>query len=327
MPIRVASGFGSACGGLASVVAPVLTLGIDSFTGNRSGSLAALALSSMRDTEKLLAREESLIESPRVEAALQAFASRRTSKTATSSDDAALFRQLRESRERTQTLLSSNLAGKFAFLSANDPESVAVREHYGLAGATETDSKAIAAFTAQAIKNNVSQFVSVKFIENSCDTHGGTNAQHVERVYSAFEAVALLTDDLSKSPAPAPLSGSWLDNTTIVMFSEFSRTPLFNKYTLRGRDHHFANSCLLIGAGVRGGTVVGSTTEVGGMQPRVFNFESFESLGDTGKVQGPNRRHIVPEDIGATILASAGLGYEEYRFGRPLWPVLTARPR
>ena len=38
------------------------------------------------------------------------------------------------------------------------------------------------------------------------------------------------------------------------------------------------------------------------------------------------RRHIVPEDIGATLLASAELDYFEYRDATPLWRVLTQAP-
>jgi hypothetical protein len=41
---------------------------------------------------------------------------------------------------------------------------------------------------------------------------------------------------------------------------------------------------------------------------------------------GPMQRHILPEDIGATLLASAELDYGQYRDGHPLWKVLTATP-
>ncbi|MFK8003212.1 MAG: hypothetical protein AB8H86_26820 [Polyangiales bacterium] len=38
------------------------------------------------------------------------------------------------------------------------------------------------------------------------------------------------------------------------------------------------------------------------------------------------RRHILPEDIGATLLASAELDYGEHRDGHPLWKLLTTTP-
>ncbi|RYE92942.1 MAG: DUF1501 domain-containing protein [Myxococcales bacterium] len=136
-------------------------------------------------------------------------------------------------------------------------------------------------------------------------------------------ALSALIDDLKNTPAPAALGGSWMDNTTIVLFSEFGRTPRFNPYG--GRDHHFTNSCLLVGAGVQPG-VVGASSETGGQQPLTFDFDQ-----QAVRLEGPptaslRQRHITPADIGATLLASAGLDYGIYRDGLPLWSALTAKP-
>jgi hypothetical protein len=38
------------------------------------------------------------------------------------------------------------------------------------------------------------------------------------------------------------------------------------------------------------------------------------------------QRYIQPEDVGATLLASAGLDYSQYRIGRPLWGAITQTP-
>ena len=38
------------------------------------------------------------------------------------------------------------------------------------------------------------------------------------------------------------------------------------------------------------------------------------------------QRYIQPEDVGATLLASAGLPYAEYRSGVPLWPLIQHKP-
>jgi len=108
-----------------------------------------------------------------------------------------------------------------------------------------------------------------------------------------------------------------------VMFSEFGRTPRYN--SIGGRDHHFSNSCLLVGAGIQAGRVVGSTTEVGGMQPRVYDFAAGKSLGDDAVPTG-EQRHITPADIGATLLASVGGEYWEYRDAKPLWQAITQAP-
>ncbi len=333
IPIRLASEMGRT-GGLAPVIAPVLALGIDSFTGDRSGTYGAFSLTSILDTGRLLRREESLFEHADVESALKAFSQRKSSKTATSTDDSKILRQLQESRARTAQILDSKISQKFEFLSASDAESQAVREQYGLGqGDRGTKAGAIAAFAAQTIKNGLSQFVSVKFVENFVDSHAGSNGNHLGGLYGAIEAIANLTADLSLSPAPAPLAGSWLDNTTIVVFSEFARTPLFDPLLGTGRGHHISNSCLLIGAGIQPGQVIGATTETGGdttfggMLPTVFDFENMKALPDNARTEGETRRYILPEDIGASLLASAGLNYAEYRSARPLWPILKAKPK
>ena len=61
---------------------------------------------------------------------------------------------------------------------------------------------------------------------------------------------------------------SLLDSTLIVLVGEFGRTPLgenrANYKKVTGRDHHpYAFSTVLAGGGVKGGTVVGKTDELG----------------------------------------------------------------
>ena len=63
---------------------------------------------------------------------------------------------------------------------------------------------------------------------------------------------------------------SWLDQTTIVAFSEFSRTALLNGSG--GRDHSLTNACLIAGAGVRPG-VYGASTDIG-MAPQPMSLSS-----------------------------------------------------
>ena len=112
----------------------------------------------------------------------------------------------------------------------------------------------------------------------------------------------LLAHDLAKSPAPPELQrvggNTWLDHTTILAFSEFSRTPLFNPFG--GRDHHLTSSCLLAGAGIVGNQVVGASGDVG-MGPGRYDFKEKRVATGGG---GDN---IKPEHVAATVLASAGL--------------------
>jgi uncharacterized protein (DUF1501 family) len=259
--------------------------------------------------------------------ALAAHAARAGSRASRATTDSMILKQLAESRARTAKLISSGLDKKFAFLSGTDAFSKAIQTQYQFSsGSNETSADVLAAFAAQTLKSNLAQFVSLKFAGNFVDGHASTNPGHLSGLYPCIAALANLIDDLGNTPAPDSLAGTLLDNTTIVVFSEFSRDPTFNKYTGVGRDHHFSNSCLLIGAGIKGPSVIGATTRIGGMQPSVVDFQDgCKVLPDSAKPNG-NQRYITPDDIGATLLASAGLDHSEYRSGLPLWPILTARP-
>lgn len=96
-------------------------------------------------------------------------------------------------------------------------------------------------------------------------------------------AVSALLDDLDAS--------GLLESTLIVMAGEFGRTPrIFNVapkiYKLPGRDHWApAQSILLAGGGIRGGTVVGATDRNGAyvtsdpQSPENFAATIYDALG------------------------------------------------
>jgi len=325
MPIRLAAGLGEQAQGLADTIVPVLAMGVESYTGNHPGRYGAFVLQNMGDVTRMLRREPSLLEHPDVEAALATYASARHAALTTKEDPSGLLRQIGEGQGRTASLFASDLAARFDFLTAGDAVSAAVRAKYELNAASDLASPgAIAAFAAQTVKYGFAQFASVAFTKNGVDTHGTSNPGHLGNLWPCLRALSQLVDDLATTPAAAPLQGSWMDNTTIVVFSEFARTPLHN--LIKGRDHHFTSSCLLMGAGVKPGTVVGGSTEVGGMQPRYYDFGGGALLPDGAKPANEMQRYILPEDIGATLLASAGLSYAEYRNGRPLWAATTVAP-
>jgi uncharacterized protein (DUF1501 family) len=316
MGVRVAAGLGNT-GGLAPTIVPVVALRVQSYTGNKDGRYGAFAMQNLGDASSLLRRPRALDEHPAVEAVLEAYAQRR------SVGATGLKAQLADSHERARALLNANLSARFEFMTAQDAASLAVQAQYGLQGQSDTSASATAAFVAQAIKYGLAQFISVGFTGN-VDTHGSSNTGHLGVLHPSVHAVAQLVDDLAQSPAPAPLSGSWLDNTTLLVFSEFSRTSMHNY--LGGRDHNFTNSCLLIGAGVRPGAVVGASTETGGMQPRLFDVDAQQLLPEGAAAQNVKQRYLLPDDVGATLLASARLDYSEYRDAHPLWGAITASP-
>jgi len=89
------------------------------------------------------------------------------------------------------------------------------------------------------------------------------------------------------------------------VFSEFARTPLIN--TAGGRDHHITGSCLLAGAGVKHNTVIGASGDID-MAPGRIDFATGASSVLTGL-------NIFPDNVIATVLASANLSWANLRMG------------
>jgi hypothetical protein len=80
-----------------------------------------------------------------------------------------------------------------------------------------------------------------------------------------------------------------LDSTLVVLATEFGRTPVMNENA--GRDHHPAVfSCVLAGAGVKGGVVHGASDEHG---------------------HAPAADPVSVPDFNTTIAAACGLPYDE----------------
>ena len=97
---------------------------------------------------------------------------------------------------------------------------------------------------------------------NECwDTHGDIFYRMKNKLLPPTDrAVCALLDDLQ--------SLGLLDTTLIVMGSEFGRTPklstLTESFPDAGRDHWGAvQSVFFAGGGVKGGTVIGSSDELG----------------------------------------------------------------
>jgi uncharacterized protein (DUF1501 family) len=209
------------------------------------------------------------------------------------------------SREQMQTVLSGRLDNAFRFELAENAD---VRAKYGLGTAGPYDSEAgRAALVATALKKGISQCVSIN-LTGGLDTHFGTQLTHANNQRRGFDALAMLVDDLRGSPHPG--GGNFMDHTTILVFSEFARTPLIN--ASGGRDHHISNSCLLMGAGVKHNYVFGSSGDIG-MSPGTFDLRTGQAT--------PSGENILPEHVIATVLASARLDYSITRVS-PLQPIL-----
>jgi uncharacterized protein (DUF1501 family) len=115
-----------------------------------------------------------------------------------------------------------------------------------------------------------------------------------------FNALARLIADLRDSEAPG--GGSMLSKTTILVYSEFGRTPRLNERN--GRDHHLGNCALIAGAGIRGGQVVGASSD-NAMGPELVDVATGRPSEDGVS--------LTPEHVATTALAAAGLDAADLR--------------
>jgi hypothetical protein len=223
-------------------------------------------------------------------------------------DRRGIWSAVRESKEIVHTLVNGNVATQFDFVTADTPGAAAIRARYGFGRGDANHPGARAALAMQAIKSGMSQVVSVG-IGVGTDTHFSNNAVHASLLIQGLDAFNVLLADLRDTMHPR--GGSFLDHTTVIGFSEFARTPLFNNYN--GRDHHQASSVMLLGAGIRGNTLVGGTSDVG-MSPIPWDIANNRP-SDTGEI-------LKPEHVAATLFASAGLTSTRFRES-PIRAVLT----
>ena len=152
------------------------------------------------------------------------------------------------------------------------------------------------ALAVQAITGGISRVVSVRVAEG-LDTHYDewTTDQGAFQ-QRGFDAVATLLDDLAAREYGSS-GDSWLDHTVVVGFSEFSRTALLNDRG--GRDHSLTNAVFLAGGGIRGGQVIGRSSDIG-MAPTPTDLS-------TG-LPSPDGEVIRPEHVLRTLLEEVGVG-------------------
>ncbi|MEO0415943.1 MAG: DUF1501 domain-containing protein, partial [Verrucomicrobiota bacterium] len=122
----------------------------------------------------------------------------------------------------------------------------AVRKNYG------SNSFGQGVLLARRLVEHGVRFVEVNF--GGWDTHNSNFVNVPEKAEQLDVAMAALIRDLERRGK--------LDETLIVVATEFGRTPEINAN--EGRDHHpQAFSCVLAGGGIRGGQVYGKTDERG----------------------------------------------------------------
>ncbi len=223
-------------------------------------------------------------------------------------DATGLVAAFRSSRGQARKMTNSVASSLFQF--SNPPPNQSVTDlfaAFNLNPATELNSsKAKAALAAQAITNGISQVVAVTLADNLDDHFDEAGAQSVS-LAEGFDALGRLISYLKSKTVPGTTKSYW-ECTSLMTFSEFSRTPMLNPRD--GRDHHLTGSCLLAGPGLKGGTVFGASSEIG-MQAQKFDLTS-------GAVDQVNGFSVRPSDVHATLLKSMGLDYSHLSNTSPM---------
>ncbi|HLL52589.1 MAG TPA: DUF1501 domain-containing protein, partial [Myxococcaceae bacterium] len=288
-----------------AVPIPSVAYNIESYNDRHPGSANALRVSRSNDLLLTLSPSPTALDSE-LEKQLVDFRGQPITCDQAAYDSRGLTSSYRGSRDQMQLVLSQRLDTAFRF---ERPENAAVRAAYGLPTSGPYDMSAgRAALAATALKRGISQCVSIT-ITGGLDTHFGPQRTQADNQRAGWNALGDLVTDLRSSPHPA--GGNFMDHTTLMVFSEFSRTPMLNSTS--GRDHHLSSSCLLMGAGIKHNVVFGKSGDVG-MSPGVVDHKT--GLPD------PSGRNIFPEDVIATVLASAGLDYSPTRT-EPIRALLT----
>ncbi|MFZ5441841.1 MAG: DUF1501 domain-containing protein [Myxococcota bacterium] len=287
-----------------NVPVPNVAYNIETYNDRYPGYANALRVSSANDLLLTLAPSPTALDSE-IERELVDIHGRRISCEADLYDSRGLVTQYRESQAQMQTVISAQLDRYFRFEdNASDPADIRMakaqlRQTYGLRPEGTNDARssaaARAALVATALKRGVSQCVSMN-ITGGLDTHFGTQLTHAQNQRVGWNALGDLVTDLRNSPHPS--GGNFMDHTTILIFSEFSRTPLIN--ASGGRDHHITNSCMLLGKGIKHNTVFGKSGDVG-LSAGIIDHASG-APSNSGEI-------ILPDHVIATVMKAAGIDY------------------
>ena len=207
------------------------------------------------------------------------------------------------SRTKARSITNSTASALFKFsISAPSPEAAPLLNALQIAtNADLAGPKGKAAIAAQALVNGISQAVSVQ-LSSGLDDHFDWDTQQATTLRQSFDALGLLIAYLKSMPFKDTADSVW-QHTTLVVFSEFARTPLLNGRG--GRDHHLASSCLVAGPGIKGNLAVGATKEPN-MAVSKMNLSTGAAVAD----DDPDGVVVRPADVHATVLESMGLTWD-----------------
>lgn len=156
--------------------------------------------------------------------------------------------------------------------------------------ATNEDVGARMALAAACLKEGVSRFMTVNF--DGFDTHQSHFQRHMLAMAPFGQALGALVDFLALNADPDEPSKKLLETTTVLVSSEFNRTPALN--AAGGTDHWQTGSALLFGRGVQDDAAL-DATDAGG------NAVAHAAAGG---------EQLLPDHLAASILRVMGFTAE-----------------
>ncbi len=166
---------------------------------------------------------------------------------------------------------------------ADEPEHI--QQLYGLDRAADTAQFGTKCLLARRLVERGVRFVQV-YSNDEWDAHGDVAENHGRMCAETDVPIAGLLTDLKQR--------GLLDSTLVVWGGEFGRMPVSENEKGKGRDHNPHGFVMwMAGGGVRGGTSLGETDEIG-----------YAAAVDPVSVQ----------DIHATILHQLGLDHERLTY-------------
>lgn len=280
---------------------PNLAISTEAYNATFPAYATPIGVNSAADVQNLLKQIGTPLD-PNSDAALHAFEKLDQNCEEQEKNGFGLVDLFRGSREKARSMVSSTAATQFNFkVPAPTPEIQDLFDAFNIKTATDlSKSKGKAAIAAVALTQGISQAVSLE-AANDLDDHDNWGDTHATNIMDGFDAVAMLISYLKAKEYKQTGDSTWA-HTTLLMFSEFARTPMINGRD--GRDHHIASSCLVAGPKIKPGVVVGGTSDWA-LTAENCDFSTGKALpDDSGNV-------LRPPDIHATLLQSMGLPFDQ----------------
>lgn len=168
---------------------------------------------------------------------------------------------------------------------------VAVKDGFGSRGRTLLLASQVG-LALDALQRDISQAVMLN-TRLAWDTHD-TNTDQAGFHETTFGGLTQLLDGLAARPGRTAGS-TMLDDTIVVCYSEFSRTPKLNAQL--GKDHWPVTSALVMGAGIKGGRGYGATSDAVEALPVDFATGARSATGMT----------LMSNHFVAGVLTAAGI--------------------